>query len=148
MIDERFLVLMEKYFSNEISSEEKRMFNKLLASDSELKTEFEEQKRIKEVLNKMKLKNPSREIWDSYWMGIYNRIERGIAWIVISIGAIIFFGYASYEIVNAFINDTQAPALAKLGMGLLIFGGLILLFSLIREKIFTSKRDKYKEVQR
>jgi len=148
MINEKFIVLMEKYFSNEISNEEKKEFEELMNSDSRLKTEFEEQKRIKEVLNKMKLKNPSREVWDSYWMGVYNRIERGIAWVVISIGALIFFGYASYEIVNAFIKDTQAPVLAKIGISMLVFGGLILLFSLLREKIFTSKRDKYKEIQR
>lgn len=148
MINEKFIVLMEKYFSNEISNEEIKEFEDLMNSDSKLKTEFEEQIRIKEVLNKMKLKNPSREVWDSYWMGIYNRIERGIAWVVISIGAVIFFGYASYEIVNAFIKDTQAPVLAKIGISMLVFGGLILLFSLIREKIFSSKRDKYKEIQR
>ncbi len=86
----------------------------MLETNAELKNEFEEQKRIKEVLRKMKLKNPSREVWDSYWMGIYNRIERGIAWVVISIGALIFFGYASYEVVNAFINDTQTPPLGKI----------------------------------
>jgi hypothetical protein len=148
MISEEFIVLMEKYFSNEISNEEKSKFEELLNSDPHLRTEFEEQKRIKEVLNKMKLKNPSREVWDGYWMGIYNRIERGIAWVVLSIGAMIFFGYASYEIVNAFIKDTQAPSLAKIGIAMLVFGGLILLFSVIREKIFTSKRDKYKEIQR
>ena len=102
MIDEKFIILMEKYFSNEISNEEKNELDQLLASDEKLKIEFEEQKKIKEVLNKMKLRNPSREVWDSYWMGIYNRIERGLAWVVISIGALIFFGYASYEIVNAF----------------------------------------------
>ena len=147
-MNERFIILQEKYFDDELSVEEKAEFNNLLKTNAELKTEFEEQKRIKEVLRKMKLKNPSREVWDSYWMGIYNRVERGIAWVVISVGALIFFGYASYEAVNAFINDTQAPPLAKLGITLLIFGALILIFSLIREKIFTSKRDKYKEVQR
>lgn len=145
---ERFIILQEKYFDDELSVEEKAEFNNLLKTSADLKSEFEEQKRIKEVLRKMKLKNPSREVWDSYWMGIYNRIERGIAWVVISIGALLFFGYASYEVVNAFINDTQTPPLAKLGITLLIFGALILIFSLIREKIFTSKRDKYKEVQR
>lgn len=148
MIDQKFIALMEKYFSNEISGEEKRELDQLLKSSKELHSEFEEQKRIKEVLKKMKLKNPSREVWDSYWLGIYNRLERGLAWIVISVGAIIFFGYASFEIVNAFIKDTQAPMLAKIGISLLALGGLILLFSLIREKIFTSKRDKYKEIQR
>ena len=147
-MNERFIILQEKYFDNELRVEEKAEFNNLLKTNAELKSEFEEQKRIKEVLRKMKLKNPSREVWDSYWMGVYNRIERGIAWVVISIGALIFFGYASYEVVNAIINDTHTPPLAKLGITLLIFGALILIFSLVREKIFTSKRDKYKEVQR
>ena len=147
-MNERFIILQEKYFEGVLNAEEKAEFNNMLESNTKMKKEFEEQRRIKEVLRKMKLKNPSREIWDSYWMGIYNRIERGIAWVVISVGALIFFGYASYEAVNAFINDTQAPPLAKLGITLLIFGALILIFSLIREKIFTSKRDKYKEVQR
>jgi hypothetical protein len=147
-MNERFIILLEKHFENELTDLESQEFETLINSNAELKNEFEEQKRIKEVLRKMKLKNPSREEWDSYWMGVYNRIERGLAWIVISIGALIFFGYASYEVVNAFINDTNTPPLAKLGITLLIFGALILIFSLLREKIFTSKRDKYKEVQR
>jgi GR25 family glycosyltransferase involved in LPS biosynthesis len=147
-MNERFIILLEKHFENELTDLEKQEFETLINSKTELKREFEEQKRIKEVLRKMKLKNPSREQWDSYWMGVYNRIERGIAWIVISIGALIFFGYSSYEVVHALINDTHTPPLAKLGVTLLIFGALILIFSLIREKIFTSKRDKYKEIQR
>ncbi len=147
-MNEKFIILQEKYFDEGLNSKEKAEFKNILETNNDLQKEFEEQKRIKEVLRKMKLKNPSREVWDSYWMGIYNRIERGIAWVVISIGALIFFGYASYEMVNAFINDTQTPPLTKFGITLLIFGALILIFSLIREKIFTSKRDKYKEVQR
>jgi len=147
-MNERFIILQEKHLDDALNAEEKAEFNNILETNIDLKKEFEEQKRIKEVLSKMKLKNPSREVWDSYWMGIYNRVERGIAWVVISIGALLFFAYASYEAVNAFINDTQIPPLAKIGITLLIFGALILIFSLIREKIFTSKRDKYKEVQR
>lgn len=147
-MNERFIILLEKHFENELTDMESEEFETLINSNAELKRELEEQKRIKEVLRKMKLKNPSREEWDSYWMGVYNRIERGIAWIVISIGALIFFGYASYEVVNAFIKNTHTPPLAKLGITLLVFGALILIFSLIREKIFTSKRDKYKEIQR
>jgi hypothetical protein len=147
-MNERFIILIEKYFDNELSEIETQEFESLLNSNPELKSEFEEQKKIKEVLNKMKLKNPSKEAWDGYWLGVYNRVERGIAWIAISIGAIIFFGYASIESVNAFINDTQTPPLVKIGISILFFGVLVLVFSLIREKFFTSKHDKYKEVQR
>jgi hypothetical protein len=139
---------MEKYFDDELSTEEKTEFENLLENNSRLKEEFIEQKRIKEVLKKMKLKNPSKEVWDSYWMGIYNKIERGIAWVAVSIGALIFFGYVAYESVQAFISDTETPPLVKFGIGAFVFGILILLFSIVREKIFTVKRDNYKEIQR
>lgn len=147
-MNERFIILLEKYFENELTDLESQEFENSINSNVELKQEFEEQIRIKEVLRKMKLKNPSREVWDGYWLGIYNRVERGIAWIAISIGAIIFFGYASIEAVNSFINDTHTPPIVKVGISILVFGALVLIFSLLREKFFTSKHDKYKEVQR
>ena len=50
MISEKFIALMEKYFSNELSVEETKEFYQLLKFSKELKSEFEEQKRIKEVL--------------------------------------------------------------------------------------------------
>ena len=147
-MNERFIILLEKHFENELTDSESQEFESLINSNAELKQEFEEQNRIKEVLRKMKLKNPSKEVWDSYWMRIYNRVERGIAWIAISIGAIIFFGYVSIVAVNSFINDTQTPQIVKVGISILVFGVLILIFSLLREKFFTSKHDNYKEVQR
>lgn len=147
-MNERFIILIEKYFDNDLSTFEEKEFENLLDSESKLKEEFEEQKKIREVLKKMTLKNPSKEVWDGYWLGIYNKFERGLAWIAISVGALIFFGYAAIEAVNAFIKDTHTPPLAKVGIGILIFGLLVLIFSLLREKLFTSKQDKYKEIER
>ena len=147
-MNERFIILIEKYFDNELSPTEEKEFENLINSNPELTAEFEEQKKIKEVIKKMTLKNPSKEVWDGYWLGVYNKFERGLAWIAISIGAIVFFGYAAIETVNAFIKDTHTPPLAKAGVGILIFGLLVLIFSLLREKLFTSKRDKYKEIER
>ncbi len=147
-MNERFIILLEKYFEKELTDSESQEFETLINSNAKLKQEFEEQNRIKEVLRKMKLKNPSREAWDGYWLGIYNQVERGIAWIAISIGAIIFFGFVSIEAVNSFINDTHTPPIVKVGISILVFGALVLIFSLLREKFFTSKHDKYKEVQR
>jgi len=146
-MNERFIYLIEKYFDGELSTDEKNEFD-LLLLDENLRGEFEEQKRIKEVLNKMKLKNPSAEVWDKYWLGIYNKVERGIAWIAVSIGFLILIIYGSIEAVEKFLADTQTPGIVKFGISALVIGGLILLFSVIREKLFTGTRDKYKEVQR
>jgi uncharacterized membrane protein len=145
---ERFIYLVEKYFDKEITSDESNEFNRLLSENEELKKEFDEQKRIKEVLSKMNLKNPSKEVWDSYWISIYNRLERGLAWIVFSIGAIIIFAYTAVIAVEKFLEDTQTPIILKFGITFLVIGLVILIFSLLREKIFSQKRDKYKEIQR
>lgn len=148
MMEERFFLLVEKYLNNELSADEKEELNIILQNDSKLKNELEEQKRTKEVLNKMRLKNPSKEVWDSYWLGIYNKIERGIAWIAVSIGFVIITVYAVIEAGDNFFQDNQTPGIIKFGIAVLVIGILILLFSVIREKVFTYKKDKYKEVQR
>ena len=146
-MNERFIYLIEKCFDNELNVNEKTEFDSLL-QNKDLKNEFEEQKRVKEVLGKMKLKNPTVEVWDKYWLGIYNKVERSLAWIAVSVGFLILVIYGSIEAVENFFADTQTPGIVKIGISALVIGGLILLFSVIREKFFTHTRDKYKEVQR
>ena len=146
-MNERFIYLIEKYFDNTLGSDEKNEFDSLLLNKN-LKNEFEEQKRVKEVLGKMKLKNPSVEVWDKYWLGVYNKIERSLAWIAVALGFTILIIYGSIEAVEKFFADTQTPGIIKFAISALVIGGLVLLFSVLREKFFTHTRDKYKEVQR
>ncbi|PKL89558.1 MAG: hypothetical protein CVV23_04260 [Ignavibacteriae bacterium HGW-Ignavibacteriae-2] len=145
---DNFIYLLEKYLDTSANPEERIEFENLINSNPELYKEYKEQKRIKEVLKQMKLKNPSVEVWDSYWLGIYNRIERGLAWIMVSIGVLIILGFAALEFVNFIINDNTTPVLLKTGIIILVFGIFVLLFSVGREKFFTRKHDKYKEIQR
>ncbi len=56
-MNERFIILQEKYFDDMLTTEEKIEFDNFLKTNAELKTEFEEHKRIKEVLRKMRSMN-------------------------------------------------------------------------------------------
>ncbi len=147
-MNKRFVELLQKYLDSEISNEEKEELNSIINENEEFRKEFEEQIKVQEVLSKMKLKNPSSEFWDAYWTGLYNKIERGLAWIAISVGALILIAYGSIQAVEQFFGDTETPVIVKIGTVALVFGLLILLFSVLREKFYTSKRDKYKEIQR
>ena len=147
-MNERFIYLLENYFDKNLSEIEENEFLDLINNDPKLKHEFEEQKKVKEVLSKMMLKNPSREAWDGYWLGIYNRIERGIAWIVISIGAIIVLSFIAINVVEKLFETESIPVFYKAGIFLLMFGFVILFISLVREKFFKMKNDQYKEIQR
>ncbi len=42
-----------------------------------------------EVMSKIALKNPPKDVWKLYWASVYNRLERRIGWILFSIGAMI-----------------------------------------------------------
>ena len=140
---------MERYFSRELTADEEKEFNSLIQNNAEFKKEFEEQANIQEALTKMKIKEPLPEVWDKYWYGVYNRLERGLGWILFSIGVLILAGYGTYSFVEQFLlKNTEAPFLLKIGVASFLFGILVLIFSVIREKYFVGKSDKYKEIDR
>lgn len=148
-MNERFIYLMEKYFSGGLTADEEKEFKYVIQNDEILNKEFEEQKNVQEVLNKMKIKNPLPEMWDKYWFGIYNRLERSIGWVFFTIGILIFIGYGSYNFVEeVLLKDSSAPLIIKIGAASLIFGAIVIIFSVVREKFTISKTDKYKEIQR
>jgi hypothetical protein len=147
-MDEKLLILMEKYFENDLSESEKVHFDYLLSSDQEFKREFEEQNKMKEVFRKMKFINPSDKLWDIYWEKSYNRTERGLGWLAVFLGLLILIGFASIEFVNQLYADNSTPVIIKIGTVSLVFGLLVLLFSVLREKLFTYKNDRYKEIKR
>ena len=86
--------------------------------------------------------------WDEYWQHVYNRIERGISWIIISIGTIIVLAFLVWNALSNLISDQSINPVLKGGILLLILGLLILLVSVLREKLMVKKVDKYREVER
>ena len=147
MINDRFIILLEKYFENSLKVIEQSEFDDFLKIDKYFE-EFQKQKSLKEVFMKMNLKEPKNNFWDDYWLNIYNRLERGIAWILISLGLTFLIGYAIYEFIQKLFVDDGGPVIVKLGLITLFIGALILILSLIREQFIKFKNDNYKEIKR
>lgn len=147
MINDRFIILLEKYFENSLTAREQSEFDDFLKIDKYFE-EFQKQKSLKEVFMIMNLKEPKNNFWDDYWLNIYNRLERGIAWILISLGLTFLIGYAIYEFIQKLFVDDGGPVIVKLGLITLFIGALILILSLIREQFIKFKNDNYKEIKR
>jgi anti-sigma factor RsiW len=141
-------LLMMKKIDGEITPQEEIELQQYLADFPERRKELTELQHVKEETEKMKKQILPEMAWDEYWAKIYNRLERGISWILISAGAMIVLGYALLEMVNALLGDSQMPLPLKFGIIALLLGGVILLISVIREKLMVRKHDKYKEIQR
>ena len=147
-LSERELLLITKAIDEMLSPDETRELERLLAERPDVRREYESLKSVKEATMELKFKQPPEETWDRYWAGVYSRLERGLAWILISIGATVVLAIAGYGAVMKFLEDTATPLGVKLGVGALLLGGAILLVSVLREKLVMRKSDKYKEVIR
>ena len=80
---ERARHLMMAALDGELSPEERRELDGHLATDERLKSEWVQMTRVKEVTETMGYRELPEEIWDGYWGGIYNRLERGLGWILV-----------------------------------------------------------------
>ena len=110
--------------------------------------EYASLKKLKEVTGEMKMKKLPEFYWDEYWSHVYNRLERGFSWILISVGVIVIFGFIIWEMLGRLVADPVMNPLLKGAIYILLLGVIILLVSLIREKLMVRKVDKYREVER
>ena len=141
--------LLMGLLDNELSQEEKKSLEIHLKECSECRKELKEFNKMKGVMKNMKYKEPPDEVWEKYWSRVYNRLERGLGWILTSIGAIILLFYGGFKAVESLIKDPTLAVFLKVAILILLAGVVILFVSIIRERIFTYKRDKYaREVKR
>ena len=140
--------LMMAEIDGEISPSEKEELQELLKEFPDCLSDFQSFRQLKEVTDKMALKKPSSEIWETYWYSVYNRIERKLAWLIFTVGIGILAVYGAIQLVSDLWQDTTIPFVLKLGIFGTLLGLFILLISVIREKLFLRQNERYKEVQR
>ena len=90
------------------------------------------------------MKDQTDEFWDNYRKSLYRRLERKTAWIFIIVGAVMLIGYELYRSVASFGKITFEKA------ALVVFavGALLLLISVIRERLHQYRGDKYSKIDR
>jgi len=145
---ERMRRLMMAALDGEVSESERAELNRLLKDDAALENEWNRLARVKEVTSTMALRRPPEEVWDRYWGGVYRRLERGVGWILLSVGAVVLLSYGLWTFVQDLIQVSELPLFAKIAVLALIVGLVVLLVSVLREKLFVRRSDPYKDVIR
>lgn len=140
--------LKNKYFDDSLSKEEKKELKELTLKNAEIGKELKDMDKLREVIDMLEPVNPERD-WEEYWDSLYNKLERGAGWVIFSIGAILTLTFFGFQFIKELIRDPQIALYAKIGFIALLLGFIILLVSVVRERITLSKTDKYsKEVKR
>jgi hypothetical protein len=143
-----YVDLMMAYLDDELDAEQKQVFEQHLASCQECSGELEEFKHLNRITDEVKFVEPEERIWRLYWSGVYNRIERGVGWILFSISAILLLIYGGFRAIEELIKDPTVDIILKAALLALITGLAILFVSVLRERLYFWKKDRYKDVRR
>jgi hypothetical protein len=146
--DERVRQLLMRGLDEELNADEREELELLLSADSGLRFEWNRLARVKEVTKSMALRKPPDEVWEDYWASVYSRLERGIGWILVSLGGIVLLSYGAWQAVEALIANAEMPWFLKIAIFATTVGLVVLFVSVLREKLFIRASDPYKDVQR
>ena len=137
--------LISGYLDGELTREEQAKVERCLEESEAFRKEFERMKRLVNATSDLAVEMPPEEVWDTFLDGVYNRMERQTGWIIFIIGVI---GLAAFGIY-VFVMEPWADALIKLLIATPVAGLLVLFISVLRQRLFVAKTDRYsKEIQR
>lgn len=146
---DEFKPLITGYLDDELPPEERALLEDHLADCEACARELAQLTRLKEELSMMEFEEPTDAELARYWRSVYNRLERGLGWVLFSVGAIIVLCYGGFKLIEEMIKDPGIAVLLKVGVVALVFGTVVLFVSLLRERLAVRKVDKYsKEVER
>jgi len=140
--------LLMGYLDNELDDEQREDLARHLASCAECSKELKEFEHLKKITDDVTLVDPDDKMWEQYWGSIYNRIERGVGWILFSIAAIVLVTYGGFKAIEDVVTDPTVGLVLKAGLVVLIVGLAVLFVSVVRERIFFWKNDRYKDIRR
>jgi len=140
---------MSAYLDDELGADARRRFEEHLRACPACTRELADLRRLTEDLNMMRFSEPEDAELDQYWAGVYNRLERGVGWTLVSLGAIVLLCYAAWKFIEEMVTDPTVSLALKIGVCALVFGLVVLFVSLVRERLAVGRSDRYsKEIKR
>jgi hypothetical protein len=139
---------MMGYLDDELTDEQRDQFAEHLKGCRECAGELDQFRKLNAITDEVTLVEPEDRIWQDYWSGVYNRVERGLGWIVFSVAAILLTIYGGFKLIEEIVNDPAIGMLLKAGLLALILGLAVLFVSVLRERVYLWSKDRYRNVRR
>lgn len=101
---------------------------------------------MKEQLRQLSWPISDEDMLDTLEKDLFASGARNAGWVLLALGAL-FAVVAGTVALFLFLAAPGVPALVKLFNGLIVIGGLALFVSIVRERLLTYKKDKYRNVK-
>jgi len=136
--------LLVGLIDQELSPDEARKVNDHLVRCARCREEYEKLRKTAKRIESVSLSEPQERVLESLWSRPYSRFTRLSALLLVLAGYLALILYGVYE----FLIDQEEAAIPKVAAVAVLIGFIVLLFSVVRERLKTYKSDPYKEVER
>ena len=148
MTCQKYKDLMMGYLDDELDDAQKRTLQEHTEECKDCAAELDQFRKLKQVTDSVKLAEPEDMVWEQYWSGVYNRFERGVGWILMSVAGIALLIYGGFKAVEEMVKDPTISVILKVVILAFIAGLAVLFVSILRERLYFWKKDRYKDVRR
>jgi hypothetical protein len=130
-----------RYLDGELSPDERAHVERGLAASTELQRELAMYQAMKSDIQDLHFHpgNSQSSVWDQ----VNARLNRPIGWVLLISGLVIWMTYGTYVFASSSVSPWE-----KLGTGAIAIGVLMLLASVIWERLRELETDPYRNVQR
>lgn len=140
--------LLSAFVDGELDDENVARVEAHLAENEETRREVERLRRFNQVTGSLRLKEAPPEQWEGFWTSFHNRSERHLGWLLLTLGVIIVGSWMLINLLKALIHTHAFPLYVKGGIFAGAAGVLVLIISVVRERIHKRANTRYKDVIR
>lgn len=140
--------MISAYLDGELDEAEREEFERRLASGEISRKELEAMRAMRAMTGSVRLRPFPDHEWERYWERTYNRLERNLGWILLSLGAVVLVSAGAYELLRAWLLDGASPWWLRAATGCVALGMGFLFVSVLRERLYVRRTDPYRGIQR
>jgi anti-sigma factor RsiW len=144
---DKAVMLLMGHLDGELDDESQQALKAHLDGCVACRREEKAYRRLTAMTESIEFVEPTEAEWRAHWEGVYNQCERGFAWILLSLGAIILLACGIWQLIAEFLLDAAYPLMLRLGVGVASAGTVVLAVSVVRERIRLYSVDRYEEVE-
>lgn len=140
---EHFRIQMMGFLDDELDDTSRRSFLEQCYSDPELAAELAQYRRLNDITDSMRLREPEDFEYERFFARVSARIERRLAFTFLLVGGAIL---VAFGLVELFLSSL-AP-LFKVGCAATLVGAILLISSVLRAWLRVRRLDRYQGVRR
>ena len=141
---EPFRILMMGHIDGELGPEDEARFLEHVRACPECGKELTEYRKLAEMTDALKLKEPADFEWERIRRSLMYRIENRAGWLMVIAGLAVVLGWFLYEL----LLDWEIASCLRVGIVMFIVGFTLLLLSALKSRLRIKKFERYEAVER